>query len=156
MDSSCGVMQKQPLFPEVLQVRQNPITGWWMSSWVTKCSQRPPWVLPVGPTPPEPLQDARLDGWSGCNTLANVTSCQPLNRGAVSGGCRQAVPCQAGPLVWEWRLSGDWLSLIIQRERAIEESVACQLWTSSSQTSDFCAACTAGLSSCVTCTFLTV
>lgn len=37
-----------------------------------------------------------MDG-PGCSTMANVTSCQPLNRGAVSGGCRQPV-CQSDPL----------------------------------------------------------
>lgn len=124
------------MFPEVLQVQLNPVKTWWLSSGVTACSRRPPRLLPVGSAPAEPLSGASLDGWLGCNTMANVTSCQPLNRGVVSGGCRQPAPCQSGPLVWEWRLSGDWLSLIKQRRRGMEESVACQPQTSSSWTSN--------------------
>lgn len=49
-----GCTEKRPVFPEVLQVRLDPITGWWMSSGVAECG---------GAAPKEP----RLDGWLACN-----------------------------------------------------------------------------------------
>lgn len=103
-----------------------------------QCAQPPPPPTPNGSGlwAPHDQSHCRVRGLMDGLTAANVTSCQPLNRGAVSGGCRQPVPCQGSPLVWEWRLPRDWLSLITQRQRATEESVACQPQTSSSQTSN--------------------
>lgn len=96
-----------------------PVTGWWLSARVPEHSQHPRQPPPRGWAPAKAR--ARLDGWPDCSTIANVTSCQPLSGGGVSGGWRQPVACQSSPsglgATDLWRLAAPGY-------RAMEEPVA--------------------------------
>lgn len=94
------------------------------------------WFPPAGFARPGPEQTGRAqpDGWPNWDTMANVTSCQLLDRRAVAVDSleRSSLPL---------RLKSDGspenrLPLIIWRRRASEKSEACQHRTSSSRTSN--------------------